>query len=118
MFILYGIKNCDTVKKARAWLEAQGIAHQFHDFRKDGLDLALLEKWEVILGWEALLNRRGTSWRKLDESQREGVDRAKAMELMLGQPSLIKRPVLEAGTKTLFGFNAEEYAMLTTAVES
>jgi len=110
MNTLYGIKNCDTVKKARLWLDTQGIAYQFHDFRKDGLDLALLEKWEIILGWEALLNRRGTSWRKLDESQREGVGRAKAMELMLGQPSLIKRPVLEAGRKTLIGFNAEEYS--------
>ncbi|MCX7110176.1 MAG: ArsC family reductase [Proteobacteria bacterium] len=118
MTTLYGIKNCDTVKKARAWLEAQGIAHQFHDFRKDGLDLALLEKWEVILGWEALLNRRGTSWRKLDESQREGVDRDKALALMLANPSLIKRPVLEIGEKTLIGFNVEDYAMLTTAVES
>ena len=112
MLILYGIKNCDTVKKARASLEGQGIAYLFHDFRKDGLDLPLLERWETALGWEALLNRRGTSWRKLEESQREGVDRAKAMALMLAQPSLIKRPVLETGSKTLIGFSAEEYANL------
>ncbi len=110
MTTLYGIKNCDTVKKARAWLEAQGMAYQFHDFRKEGLDAPLLEKWEAKLGWEALLNKRGTSWRKLDESQREGVDRVKAMALMLDQPSLIKRPVLETVTKTLIGFTADYYA--------
>ena len=110
MLTLYGIKNCDTVKKARQWLEAQGIEYRFHDFRKDGLDLSLLERWEAELGWEALLNKRGTSWRKLEESQREGVDRAKALGLMLAQPSLIKRPVLETGTKTLIGFIPEEYS--------
>ena len=110
MLTLYGIKNCDTVKKARLWLEAQSIAYRFHDFRKDGLDLGQLERWEAELGWEALLNKRGTSWRKLEEGQREGVDRAKALMLMLAQPSLIKRPVLETGTKTLIGFIPEEYA--------
>ena len=110
MLTLYGIKNCDTVKKARQWLDTQGIEYRFHDFRKDGLDLSLLERWETELGWEALLNKRGTSWRKLEESQREGVDRAKALMLMLAQPSLIKRPVLETGTKTLIGFIPEEYA--------
>ena len=110
MNTLYGIKNCDTVKKAKAWLEAQGIEYTFHDFRKDGLDAGLLATWEASLGWETLLNRRGTSWRKLDESKREGLDREHAMALMLEQPSLIKRPVLETGTKTLIGFNAEEYA--------
>ena len=110
MLILYGIKNCDTVKKARAWLEAQNIEYRFHDFRKDGLDADVLEQWEAALGWEVLLNTRGTSWRKLDQSQREGVDRSKAVALMLAQPSLIKRPVVESGTKTLIGFNAETYA--------
>ena len=110
MHILYGIKNCDTVKKARAWLDAQSIDYRFHDFRIDGLDQDLLEQWEAALGWEALLNTRGTSWRKLDESQREGVDRAKALALMLAQPSLIKRPVVVSGTKTLIGLNAETYA--------
>ena len=110
MLILYGIKNCDTVKKARAWLEAQRMEYRFHDFRKDGLDSALLEQWEADLGWEALLNTRGTSWRKLDESQRVGIDRGKALALMLDQPSLIKRPVVSAGTKTLIGFNVETYA--------
>ncbi len=110
MITLYGIKNCDTVKKARAWLDAQSMEYRFHDFRKDGLDSDVLEQWEAALGWEALLNTRGTTWRKLDESQREGVDRAKAVALMLAQPSLIKRPVVESGTKTLIGFNAETYA--------
>ena len=110
MLTLYGIKNCETVKKARLWLEAQSIDYRFHDFRKDGLDLSLLERWEAELGWEALLNRRGTSWRKLEEGQREGVDRAKALMLMLAQPSLIKRPLLEIGTKTLIGFIPEEYS--------
>ena len=110
MLTLYGIKNCDTVKKARQWLEAQGIEYRFHDFRKDGLDLGRLERWEAELGWEALLNKRGTSWRRLEESQRESIDRAKALGLMLAQPSLIKRPVLEIGTKTLIGFIPEEYA--------
>ncbi len=110
MQTLYGIKNCDTVKKARQWLEAQSIEYRFHDFRKDGLDLRLLERWEAELGWEALLNKRGTSWRKLEEGQRESVDRAKALVLMSAQPSLIKRPVLETGTKTLIGFIPEEYS--------
>ncbi len=110
MITLYGIKNCDTVKKARAWLDAQSMEYRFHDFRKDCLDSDVLEQWEAALGWEALLNTRGTTWRKLDESQREGVDRAKAVALMLAQPSLIKRPVVESGTKTLIGFNAETYA--------
>ena len=92
------------------YLQLQELLYHFHDFRKEGLDAPLLEKWEAILGWEALLNKRGTSWRKLDESQREGVDRAKAMALMLEQPSLVKRPVLETGTKTLIGFTADYYA--------
>ncbi len=109
MVTLYGIKNCDTVKKARAWLDAQGIAYQFHDFRKDGLTADVLEKWDALLGWEALLNKRGTSWRKLDESQREGVDRDKALALMLEHPSLIKRPVLETEAKTLIGFDTNYY---------
>lgn len=110
MHTLYGIPQCGTVKKARAWLEAQSIAYQFHDFRKDGLDLGKLAQWEAALGWEALLNRRGTTWRKLDEGQREGMDKDKALALMLAQPALIKRPVLEAGGKLLLGFDAEAYA--------
>jgi Spx/MgsR family transcriptional regulator len=107
--ILYGIKNCDTVKKARAWLEGRGHTYRFHDFRADGLDAALLERLESALGWEALLNRRGTTWRKLEESQRDDVDRQKALSLMLAHPSVIKRPVLETGGKTLIGFTPDYY---------
>ena len=110
MTILYGIKNCDTVKKARAWLEAQGVAYRFHDFRADGLSAELLGELETALGWQALLNRRGTTWRKLEEDQRENIDRSKAMALMLAQPSLVKRPVLATGTKTLIGFTPDYYA--------
>ncbi|MDD5033229.1 MAG: ArsC family reductase [Methylococcaceae bacterium] len=109
MHTLYGIKNCDTVKKARQWLETHGIEYRFHDFRSNGLAPALLERLEQTLGWETLLNRRGTSWRKLEESQRENLDRSKALALMLAQPSLIKRPVLETGAKTLIGFTPEYY---------
>ncbi len=109
MTTLYGIKNCATVKQARGWLEAEGIAYRFHDFRADGLSHGLLTKLEAALGWETLLNKRGTSWRKLAEDKREGLDRAKAMALMLEQPSLIKRPVLEAGTKILIGFTQDYY---------
>lgn len=110
MTILYGIKNCDTVKKARAWLETQGVGYRFHDFRADGLSPELLDKLEAALGWETLLNRRGTTWRKLAEDRRENIDRAQAMALMLEQPSLIKRPVLDTGTKTLIGFTSDYYA--------
>jgi arsenate reductase len=107
---LYGIKNCDTVKKAKAWLDAHQINYRFHDFRTDGLSAELLEQFEAALGWETLLNQRGTTWRKLDLSQRENLDRSKAMGLMLAQPSLIKRPVLYTGTKTLIGFTPDYYA--------
>jgi Spx/MgsR family transcriptional regulator len=110
MHILYGIKSCDTVKKARQWLERQGVEYRFHDFRVDGLEPELLDRLEMAVGWEKLLNRRGTSWRKLDETERGGVDRAKALALMSSYPTLIKRPVLETGTKTLIGFAAEYYA--------
>jgi Spx/MgsR family transcriptional regulator len=110
MLTLYGIKNCDTVKKARTWLAAQNRPYRFHDFRADGMDLALLEKFAAAIGWEALLNRRGTTWRRLREDQREGVDRDKALALMLEYPTLIKRPVLDTGTTILAGFSPEDYA--------
>jgi arsenate reductase len=109
--ILYGIKNCDTVKKARAWLSAQGLDYRFHDFRSDGLDASTLETFEKAVGWEALLNRRGTCWRTLSEEQRADVDRDKAFALMLAHPALIKRPVLSAGSKIMIGFTPENYAM-------
>jgi arsenate reductase (glutaredoxin) len=109
--ILYGIKNCDTVKKARAWLSAEGIEYRFHDFRADGLDAAMLETFAQAAGWEVLLNRRGTSWRALSEEQRADVDRGKALALMLAHPALIKRPVLCAGSKVVVGFTPGSYVL-------
>ncbi len=109
MTTLYGIKNCDTIKKARKWLEAHGVDYRFHDFRADGLDEKRLRGWVKQLGWETLLNRRGTTWRKLPEADREGIDAARAIELMLEQPALIKRPVLEHGKDVCVGFKEEEY---------
>jgi len=105
-FRLYGIPNCDTVKKARKWLAGEGVAVEFHDFRKDGLDAGQLAGWCDRLGWERLLNRRGTTWRKLPEEQRDGVDASRAIALMLEQPALIKRPVIEYGDHLLVGFDA------------
>ncbi|MDO8902949.1 ArsC family reductase [Hydrogenophaga sp.] len=95
MITVYGIPNCDTVKKARTWLTQHGIAHQFHDFKKQGVPEAELDQWLSALGWEPLVNRKGTTWRKLDESTRESVtDATSARALMLAQPSVIKRPVV------------------------
>jgi arsenate reductase (glutaredoxin) len=110
MTTLYGIKNCDTIKKARKWLEAHGVDYRFHDFRADGLDEKRLRGWVKQVGWETLLNRRGTTWRKLPDSQRESVDEASAVALMLEQPALIKRPVLEQGKDVCVGFKEADYA--------
>jgi arsenate reductase len=110
MVTLFGIKNCDTVKKARKWLEAHGVDYGFHDFRADGLDEKRLRGWIKELGWETLLNRRGTTWRKLPEAARENVDQKRALALMLEHPALIKRPVLEQGKSVWVGFKEEEYA--------
>lgn len=107
---LYGIKNCDTVKKARKWLDEQGVDHQFHDFKKDGLDDDLLSKWESAVGWESLLNRRGTTWRKLPEEVRDTISAQSAHAIMLENPSIIKRPVVENGNEVRVGFNADEWA--------
>lgn len=109
MHILYGIKNCDTVKKARVWLEQQHIAFRFHDFRADGLDQALLQRFEAALGWETLLNRKSTSWRQLAPEQQNGLDRDKALQLLQTYPTLIKRPILQHGDKFIVGFNPETY---------
>jgi Spx/MgsR family transcriptional regulator len=107
---LYGIPNCDTVKKARSWLGERGLEYTFHDFRKEGVDKADLERWADRAGWEVLLNRRGTTFRKLDEGDRAGIDRAKAIALMLQYPSLIKRPVAERnGERLLVGFSHSEW---------
>ena len=111
MITLHGIPNCDTVKKARAWLGAQGVAHAFHDFKKQGVPEAALDTWLASLGWEALLNRKGTTWRRLDDATRAAVvDAASARHVLLAQPSLIKRPVVqwEDGTVTA-GFDATDW---------
>jgi arsenate reductase len=104
---LYGIKTCGTCRKALAWLDVEGIGHAYHDFRKDGLDGATLDAWIAELGWEALINRRGTTWRTIPEKQRENLTPARAKALMLAYPSVIKRPVLDTGGKRLVGFTEE-----------
>jgi Spx/MgsR family transcriptional regulator len=107
---LYGITTCDTVRKARAWLDQQGIAYRFHDFRVDGLDAGRLGGWLDVLGWEAVLNRAGTSFRKLPEAERADLDRGKAERLILANPTLVKRPVLEAAGTVMVGYRADLYA--------
>lgn len=107
---IYGIANCDTMKKARAWLDARDIAYVFHDYRKQSIDRACLEAWAAQLGWEVLLNRAGTTFRALPEADKAGLDRDKAVALMLAQPAMIKRPVLVRGATLLVGFKPERYA--------
>ncbi|HEY9236358.1 MULTISPECIES: ArsC family reductase [Phenylobacterium] len=109
MTTIYGIKACDTMKKARAWLEAHGVAYDFHDYKAVGIDRAHLEDWTRRVGWEVLLNRSGTTFRKLPDADKTGIDAAKAIDLMLAQPSMIKRPVLESGGKLLVGFKPDQY---------
>ena len=106
---LYGIKNCDTMKKARAWLDARGVPYAFHDYKAEGIDRPRLEAWARDVGWETLLNRAGTTFRKLPEDQKAGLDERKALALMLDQPSMIKRPVLELGERLVVGFKPEQY---------
>jgi Spx/MgsR family transcriptional regulator len=110
MLIIHGIKNCDTVKKARKWLEAEGVEHTFHDFRKDGLTDDMVNAFVAALGWEAVLNRRGTTWRKLPDDETEGVDEAKAKVLLLANDALIKRPVWQKGDEYRLGFAAKDQA--------
>jgi arsenate reductase len=107
---IYGIKTCDTMKKARAWLDAHKIAYDFHDYKTAGLERAVLEGWAKKVGWEVLLNRQGTTFKKLPEASRSGLDETKAIALMLAQPSMIKRPVLDVGGKLTVGFKPEIYA--------
>lgn len=106
---IYGIKNCDTMKKARAWLDAKGLEYLFHDYKADGVDAATLRRWEGEVGWEPLLNRAGTTFRALPESEKSGLNAKKAIALMLAQPSMIKRPVLEGAGGLLVGFKPEIY---------
>lgn len=109
---IYGIRNCDTMKKARAWLDAQGVQHAFHDYKAAGIEEARLKDWAREAGWGNLLNRAGTTFRKLPEAEREGIDEGKAIALMLARPSMIRRPVLEADGRLLVGFRPEEYARI------
>ena len=107
---IYGIKNCDTMKKARAVLDKKRVAYDFHDYKTKGVDKAKLEGWAKKAGWETLLNRAGTTFRKLPDQHKEGLTEKKAIALMLAQPSMIKRPVLElGGGKLLVGFKPEQY---------
>jgi len=106
---VYGIPNCDTVKKARAWLDGHGVAYAFHDYKREGADPARLAAWSDAVGWEGLLNRRGTTFRALSEADKSDIDRAKALRLMQAHPSLIKRPVVEHGGGLLVGFDAAEW---------
>ena len=107
---LYGIPNCDTVKKARRWLDDHGVAYRFHDFRKDGLDAAQLQGWIDALGWEKLLNRSGTTFRKLPDADKDGLDAARAKVLMLDQPAMIRRPVVEGPDGGVsVGFSADAW---------
>jgi arsenate reductase len=115
---IYGIKNCDTMKKARAWLDDRGVGYGFHDYKSAGVhdyksagvERGTLERWARETGWETLLNRAGTTFRKLPDKDKEGLTEKKAIALMLAQPSMIKRPVLDIGGKLLVGFKAEQYA--------
>jgi Spx/MgsR family transcriptional regulator len=110
--IVYGIPNCDTIKKARKWLQAHELDYQFHDYRKDGLDPTLLKKWSATVGWETLLNKRGTTWRQLPEDTRESINENAAIKIMLEHPAIIKRPVLVQGKTIIVGFNEAEYQKL------
>lgn len=109
MVRLYGIPSCDTIKKARQWLAQHGIDYEFHDYKKAGVDEKQLRQWVKQAGWEQLLNRRGTTWRRLDEAVKENIDEAGAIRVMLETPSIIKRPVLERGKELQVGFNPAEY---------
>ena len=107
---IHGIKACDTMKKARDWLDGHGVAYGFHDYKTVGVDRPTLERWVKAVGWEVLLNRSGTTFRKLPDADKTGIDEAKAIDLMLAQPSMIKRPVLDVDGALVVGFKPEIYA--------
>jgi len=107
---IYGIKACDTMKKARTWLDSHGVRYDFHDYKAVGIDRARLERWSKAVGWETLLNRSGTTFRKLPDADKEGLTEKKAIALMLAQPSMIKRPVLDLGKRLVVGFKPDVYA--------
>jgi len=112
MIKLYGIPNCDTIKKARNWLKDNGIDYEFHNYKKLGVPEKELKAWVKKLGWEVLLNKRGTTWRKLDDTTKESLDETVAIKVMLENPSIIKRPVLVNKKNILVGFNADEYSQI------
>jgi arsenate reductase (glutaredoxin) len=107
---IYGIKNCDTMKKARAWLDEHHVAYDFHDYKTAGIEKSRLKQWSDELGWETLLNRAGTTFKKLPDADKEGLTESKAIALMLAQPSMIKRPVLDLGSRRVVGFKPDIYA--------
>ena len=109
MTTLYGIKNCDTVRKSRRWLESHHIDFQFHDFRVDGLDEATIQHWLGSISWEVLLNKRSTTWKQLDDPRKDQIDQTLAIELMLANPTLIKRPVLSNDSDCMVGFKESDY---------
>lgn len=106
---LYGIKHCDTIKKAKKWLEKNSIDYRFHEFRADGINRSLLNDWLKQIEWETLLNMRGTTWRKLSDAQKNGINKSTVLALMLEQPAIIKRPVLTVENKIFVGFKADKY---------
>ncbi len=112
MITLYGIKNCDTVKKARKWLDQHGVEYEFHDFRENGVDEMAVKAWLEELGWETLVNKRSTSWKALDPATRETMDNTSALSAILSQPTLIKRPLLDIGHERHTGFSAAAYAKI------
>jgi arsenate reductase len=112
MTTMYGIKNCDTIKKARTWLESHDVAYAFHDYKAAGIEAGKLQAWAGQVGWEVLLNRAGTTFRALPDKDKEGLTEKRAIALMVAQPSMIKRPVLESGGKLLVGFKPDEYNKL------
>ena len=109
---MYGIKNCDTIKKARSWLDKRGVEYRFHDYKAEGVSKSDLEKWSKDAGWELLLNRAGTTFRKLPDDAKENITQKKALALMLAQPSMIKRPVLDVGGRLTVGFRPDVYEKL------
>lgn len=109
VFILYGLPNCDTVKKARVWLDERGVRYAFHDYKKEGIDEARLSAWVDELGWETVLNRNGTTFRALPDADKANLDATRAVRLMLAQPSMIKRPMLDLGDRRIAGFKPDVY---------
>ncbi|UPQ87273.1 ArsC family reductase [Vibrio sinaloensis] len=109
---MYGIANCDTIKKAKKWLEAEGVEYQFHDYRKQGIDTALVKQFCQQLGWENVLNKRGTTYRQLSAEQKEALNETNAIALLVEQPAMIKRPILVVGDDYHIGFKADQYATI------